>query len=675
MSGDAYNENANLVLTAEYNAKQYTVTFNVEEGATVNKTNMTVEYGKEYGELPIPTKENSEFIGWYTKDDKPVTQETIFKQTEDQQLYAKWESTIYHVYYNANRGTGAPSTQTRTKNGDAIEIQGPGNMTKGGHEFKQWEDAEGKVYAEGTEYSDNKDLTLYAIWDSESYKITYDANGGTGAPAPYWKEYDEKYVLSKEGIEREGFIFKGWGLSNTTLAKDAISEYSGNSNVTVYAIWEENTRELRYDTLRGTNEPENQTKYYTQNLQVTDTIPQKTGYNFLGWSTKPYGSTLDDVEYKAGNTITSNDISVLYAVWELQTCALTYEANGGTGTPEGETLNYGQKTQISTVVPTRDGYNFVAWGVKGNEKLQYAPGSDYTIYNDNVVLSAIWKAQTYTVVYNANGGKNAPGSQTKVYKEDLLLSTVKPTRKGYIFVGWAEEPTATEAKYNSGADDGYYTEDKDATLYAVWQATEEGVKYMYYCKVEATDEDTDENTFDDFNSAKEYADAHKEENIKVYDANGTLIYNPLNNNEELYLESEVFTGQGSVENGNGEKTEYVKVDANTQLLEIINNCSTNGTVEVYSKNGTKLANKDVLGTGMKIKVTNKNAKTEYEITIVVTGDLDSDGKMSVSDLSSMTSYHTGAVSLDGVYSIAADVDKDNEVTISDLSSMINDLSK
>lgn len=73
---------------------------------------------------------------------------------------------------------------------------------------------------------------------------------------------------------------------------------------------------------------------------------------------------------------------------------------------------------------------------------------------------------TYTVSYNANGGKNAPANQTKIQDSDLTLSTEKPSREGYLFKGWAASKNAVEAQYPAG---GSYTKNAKITLYAVWE--------------------------------------------------------------------------------------------------------------------------------------------------------------------------------------------------------------
>ena len=78
-------------------------------------------------------------------------------------------------------------------------------------------------------------------------------------------------------------------------------------------------------------------------------------------------------------------------------------------------------------------------------------------------LSAItWE---HTVSYNANGGTGAPGSQKKIYGSNLTLSSARPTRDGYVFMGWATS-SAGEVSYMPGST---YGTDVDITLYAVWQ--------------------------------------------------------------------------------------------------------------------------------------------------------------------------------------------------------------
>ena len=89
--------------------------------------------------------------------------------------------------------------------------------------------------------------------------------------------------------------------------------------------------------------------------------------------------------------------------------------------------------------------------------------------------------EVITITYDANGGSGAPESQTKYKDTTLTLSTTKPTRNGYTFLGWSTDPSATTATYSAG---GSYTANVGAMLYAVWEV---GVLYLYNYGTEYTD--------------------------------------------------------------------------------------------------------------------------------------------------------------------------------------------
>ena len=72
----------------------------------------------------------------------------------------------------------------------------------------------------------------------------------------------------------------------------------------------------------------------------------------------------------------------------------------------------------------------------------------------------------YTVRYDANGGTNAPASQSKIAKQDLMLTSDCPKREGFTFAGWATSRNGS-VQYRPGDS---FTTDQDVTLYAIWEA-------------------------------------------------------------------------------------------------------------------------------------------------------------------------------------------------------------
>ena len=174
-----------------------------------------------------------------------------------------------------------------------------------------------------------------------------------------------------------------------------------------------------------------------------------------------FGAKLTGVEY-IGATMT---VSTKWRAPALQSYSIKYNANGGSGAPGSQTKWYGTNIKLSGTKPTRTGYSFQGWSTSTDSSVEYSPGATYSA-NASVTLYAVWKANTYTVNYNANGGSGAPGAQTKTYGVTLKLSTTKPTRTNYNFLGWGTSPSATSVAYAAGAN---YTANSGITLYAIWQ--------------------------------------------------------------------------------------------------------------------------------------------------------------------------------------------------------------
>ena len=183
----------------------------------------------------------------------------------------------------------------------------------------------------------------------------------------------------------------------------------------------------------------------------------------MGWG---LSSSSTSASYQSGGTYTSNSSRTLYAVWKLKEYTISYNMNGGSGGPSSQTKYYGKTLTLSSTKPTRIGYDFVGWGISSSStSASYQPGGSYTS-NSSRTLYAVWKPKIFYVNYDTNGGSGAPSSQTKYYGKTLTLSSTKPTRTGYDFVGWGTSSSSTSASYQPG---GSYTENADITLYAVWE--------------------------------------------------------------------------------------------------------------------------------------------------------------------------------------------------------------
>lgn len=157
--------------------------------------------------------------------------------------------------------------------------------------------------------------------------------------------------------------------------------------------------------------------------------------------------------------------SLTVTIPKLTSYTVSYNANGGSGAPSSQTKYYGKSLTLSKTKPTRTGYSFQGWATSSSGSVKYDPGDSYTA-NSGVTLYAVWKVNTYSVTFNANGGVGAPAKQTKTYGVALTLSNTIPTKDRYTFLGWATASNAATASYSPG---GQYTTNASITLYAVWK--------------------------------------------------------------------------------------------------------------------------------------------------------------------------------------------------------------
>ena len=98
-----------------------------------------------------------------------------------------------------------------------------------------------KVYDTGFSPSSADDYSPYLTLPTikRTYTVSYNANGGSGAPSSQTKTYGVNLTLSSTIPTRAGYAFKGWATSSTgTVAYQAGGTYSANSAVTLYAVWE-----------------------------------------------------------------------------------------------------------------------------------------------------------------------------------------------------------------------------------------------------------------------------------------------------------------------------------------------------------------------------------------------------------------------------------------------------
>lgn len=212
ISGYALKNDSDATITYEMLDKSFPASNYVRNGTAT----YTVVYVKTYTHLvyylrgdsgaPIgsPSRKTAKPGTSYSFTSPSVTGMTPSKSTVSGTISSRDTSdTVYYypitytISYNANGGSGAPASQTKKYDVD-INIT-TSQPTRTGYTFIGWSRSASSstlAYSSGDRYTANASATLYAVWSAKKYTISYDANGGTGAPASQTKTYGLTMTLS-----------------------------------------------------------------------------------------------------------------------------------------------------------------------------------------------------------------------------------------------------------------------------------------------------------------------------------------------------------------------------------------------------------------------------------------------------------------------------------------------
>lgn len=165
----------------------------------------------------------------------------------------------------------------------------------------------------------------------------------------------------------------------------------------------------------------------------------------------------------------SNTYSIPWQYNYHRQYTITFNKNDGTNTVWS--INYAYADSMTATMasaPTRTGYTFQGWSTSSSATSGYNAGSTVSV-SGSTTFYAIWKINTITVTYNANGGSGGPGSQTVNANSSFNINGSNfPTKSNYIFKGWSTSSSAKTATYKKGTTPSISAETSNITYYAVW---------------------------------------------------------------------------------------------------------------------------------------------------------------------------------------------------------------
>ena len=175
------------------------------------------------------------------------------------------------TYQPGTYGTGDAVTDIKFYN-DILTLRGK-LFTRTGYTQTGWATVDGgeKIYGLDDVYTKNEALTLYPVWNTNKYTITFDTNGGSEI-APITQDYGTA-ITAPADPTREGYTFIGWDRE--------IPATMPAENVTVTAQWEINQYTITFDTNGGSEIAPITQDYGTAIAAPAD--PTREGYTFIGW--------------------------------------------------------------------------------------------------------------------------------------------------------------------------------------------------------------------------------------------------------------------------------------------------------------------------------------------------------------------------------------------------------
>ena len=437
-----YNASNKATSNISTSASAYTVTYNNNGGSGCTTTSVT--YGGKYGTMCEPTRNGYVFIGWFDENykDKPLN---YYADTYSdlKNAFGYDADALYNHYITYGKGEGRRISQ----------------------------------YVKGDSFTGNANKTIYAGWYAQGYTISYNSNGGTGSMASDVVKTGGTATIKANEFTKKGYSFAGWttksdgtddgynwtGWSGTWNYVDG--QYGiANKTLKLYARWTPKSYTISYNSNGGTGTMTSDTVSTGGKATIKSNTFAKTGYKFVGWTTKSDGT--DDGygwnpgwsgtwNYDNGQYGIANDKLVLYARWDNH-YTITYNDNGGSGcSGSSKTVKYGS-VYGNLCTPTRSGYIFAGWY---SSNYANAPWTYYyDKYKNNSTVASIGRNDKVGL-YN-----NYLANSTRKFSRYTSSDTYSVNGNQTLVAGWLKFNYKRTKNSDSGSKcrDGYFDTISDA---------------------------------------------------------------------------------------------------------------------------------------------------------------------------------------------------------------------
>lgn len=363
----------------------YAVTFNYKDDKTATAT-QNVEYGNMATEPQKVDRPGYRFLGWFTEDGKAFDFSTPI--TKSMTLTAKWEIVNINAYI--------------------IPITSDGTQLVGaGFDMALNTTTLGRVGLPG--YEDEDAVRIHFA--------TFASSAGLADAGDYFPGTDPLVVKAvadlKNGLERrfaagvneakaDGIMSKtNWTYLHVGELDDEEDTNFLSGNLVFYSarfVTEDSEHVTGMPNAEYTHNAVAVYDYYLdgETITIPDAVPERYGYDFLGWSVKAVPAENDKL-LKAGDTVTVDGDVVFTAQWKLKEYTVSFDSKGGTKV-DSQIVEHGS-TATKPGNPHRNDYTFKGWYLDG-KKFDFS-----TPITGDITLVARWATKT-------SGGSNGSSDTT-----------------------------------------------------------------------------------------------------------------------------------------------------------------------------------------------------------------------------------------------------------------------
>lgn len=368
-----------------YATTYYDVIFDSNGGTAVD-TQENVQYGTTATKPENPTREGYRFLGWFTKDGEAFDFSTPI--TKSMTLTAKWEIVNINAYIIPITSDG---TQLVGDGFDmALNTTTLGRVGLPGYEDEDAVRIHFATFASSAGLADAEDY--FPGTDPLVVKAVADLKNGL----------ERRFAAGVNEAKADGIMSKTeWTYLHVGELDDEEDTNFLSGNLVFYSarfVTEDSEHVTGMPNAEYTHNAVAVYDYYLdgETITIPDAVPERYGYDFLGWSVKAVPAENDKL-LKAGDTVTVDGDVVFTAQWKLKEYTVSFDSKGGTKV-DSQIVEHGS-TATKPGNPHRNDYTFKGWYLDG-KKFDFS-----TPITGDITLVARWATKT-------SGGSNSSSDTT-----------------------------------------------------------------------------------------------------------------------------------------------------------------------------------------------------------------------------------------------------------------------